>query len=130
MMAKDKTIFLDENKSIGHVRVTQELCDDLDELAKDRGMSRSALMRKTLEAFVLYMYDAKSFKRFTFFNKKPSVSVWLNERNDIHEMNAQVEKYSELIQTVSTPDEKIQLVAAQNNTIARMINLLHRTVMT
>ena len=129
-MAKDKTIFLDENKSIGHVRVTQELCDDLDELAKDRGMSRSALMRRTLEAFVLYMYDAKSFKRFTLFNKKPSVSVWLNERNDIHEMNAQVEKCAELIQTVSTPDEKIQLVSSQNNTIAKMINLLHRTVMT
>ena len=110
--------------------MTQELCDDLDELAKDRGMSRSALMRRTLEAFVLYMYDAKSFKRFNFFNKKPSVSVWLNERNDIHEMNAQVEKYTELIQTVSTPDEKIQLVAAQNNIIAKMINLLHRTVMT
>ena len=48
----------------------------------------------------------------------------------ISEMNAQVEKYTELIQTVSTPDEKIQLVAAQNNIIAKMINLLHRTVMT
>ena len=129
-MAKDKTIFLDENKSIGHVRVTQELCDDLDELAKDRGMSRSALMRRTLEAFVLYMYDAKSFKRFNFFNKKPSMNVWLNERNDIHEMNAQIEKYAELIQSAKTPNEQIQMVAAQINIIAKMINLLHRTVMT
>jgi len=40
------------------------------------------------------------------------------------------EKFGEHMLTSTTPDEKIQLVAAQNNTIAKMINLLHKTTMT
>ena len=64
------------------------------------------------------------------FNKKPTVETWLNERNNIREMSDEVQRYFEQINIAKTPDEKIQLVAAQNNTIAQMINLLHKTTMT
>ena len=123
-------VYLDEDKKLGHYRASEELISELAELAKEIGMSRSGLTRRALESFVQYMNDARALKKITMFNKKPTVETWLNERNNIREMTTEVQMYSEKIAAVKTPDEKIQLVAAQNNTIARMINLLHKTTMT
>ena len=123
-------IYLDEDKKIGHMRVAEDLVIELNELAKELKMSRSGLMRRALESFVQYMNDARALKKLTMFNKRPTVETWLNERNNIREMTTEVQQYSEKIATVKTPDEKLQLVSAQNNTIAEMINLLHKTTMT
>ena len=123
-------VYLDEDKKLGHYRASEELISELAELAKEIGMSRSGLTRRALESFVQYMNDARALKKITMFNKKPTVETWLNERNNIREMTVEVQQYFEQINTAKTPDEKIQLVAAQNNTIARMINLLHKTTMT
>ena len=123
-------VYLDEDKKIGHYRASEELISELAELAKEMGMSRSGLTRRALESFVQYMNDARMLKKITMFNKKPTVETWLNERNDLQEMSAQVQQYFEQINIAKTPDEKIELVAAQNNTIARMINLLHKNTMT
>ena len=123
-------VYLDEDKKLGHYRASEELISELAELAKEMGMSRSGLTRRALESFVQYMNDARMLKKITMFNKKPTVETWLNERNDLQEMSAQVQQYFEQINIAKTPDEKIELVAAQNNTIARMINLLHKNTMT
>ena len=130
IMAKGRMVYLDEDKKIGHYRASEELISELAELAKEMGMSRSGLTRRALESFVQYMNDARMLKKITMFNKKPTVETWLNERNDLQEMTVQVQQYFEQINIAKTPDEKIELVAAQNNTIARMINLLHKTTMT
>ena len=129
-MAKGRMVYLDEDKKLGHYRASEELISELAELAKEMGMSRSGLTRRALESFVQYMNDARMLKKITMFNKKPTVETWLNERNDLQEMTAQVQQYFEQINIAKTPDEKIELVAAQNNTIARMINLLHKNTMT
>jgi metal-responsive CopG/Arc/MetJ family transcriptional regulator len=129
-MAKGRMVYLDEDKKIGHYRASEELISELAELAKEMGMSRSGLTRRALESFIQYMNDARAFKKIPMFGKKPTVETWLNERNDLQEMVDEVSRYSDQIQSVNTPDEKIQLVAVQNNTIARMINLLHKTTMT
>ena len=129
-MAKGRMVYLDEDKKIGHYRASEELIAELAELAKEIGMSRSGLTRRALECFVQYMNDAKALKKITMFGKKPTVETWLSERNDIYEMTTEVQRYSEQIRSVNTPDEKIQLIASQNNTIARMINLLHKNTMT
>lgn len=129
-MAKGRMVYLDEDKKLGHYRASEELISELAELAKEIGMSRSGLTRRALESFVQYMNDARALKKVTMFNKKPTVETWLNERNNIREMTTEVQQYFEQINIAKTPDEKIQLVAAQNNTIARMINLLHKTTMT
>ena len=129
-MAKGRVIFLDEHKQIGHIRMREELVAELDVLSKAAGMSRSSYIRRYSEAFVLYMNDARAFKKLTFFGKKPTIETWLNERNDIREMTEQVQQYADKIQIAKTPDEKIQLVAAQNVLVANMINLLHKTTMT
>ena len=76
------------------------------------------------------MNDARMLKKLTMFNTKPTVETWLNERNDLREMTDRVRQYANAIATVKTPDEKIELLAAQNTTIAEMINLLHKTTMT
>ena len=123
-------IYLDEDKKLGHYRASEELISELAELAKELNMSRSGLTRRALESFVQYMNDARALKKITMFNKKPTVETWLNERNNIREMSDEVQRYFEQINIAKTPDEKIQLVAAQNNTIAKMINLLHKTTMT
>ena len=123
-------VYLDEDKKIGHYRASEELISELAELAKEMGMSRSGLTRRALESFIQYMNDARMLKKLTMFNKKPTVETWLNERNNMSEMTVEVQQYFEQINTAKTPDEKIQLVAAQNNTIARMINLLHKNTMT
>ena len=130
MMAKGRMVYLDEDKKLGHYRASEELISELAELAKEMGMSRSGLTRRALESFVQYMNDARALKKITMFNKKPTVETWLNERNNIREMSDEVQRYFEQINIAKTPDEKIQLVAAQNNTIAQMINLLHKTTMT
>ena len=122
--------YLDEDKNLGHYRASEELISELAELAKEMGMSRSGLTRRALESFVQYMNDARALKKITMFNKKPTVETWLNERNNIREMSDEVQRYFEQINIAKTPDEKIQLVAAQNNTIAQMINLLHKPTMT
>ena len=129
-MAKGRMVYLDEDKKLGHYRASEELISELAELAKEMGMSRSGLTRRALESFVQYMNDARMLKKITMFNKKPTVETWLNERNNIREMTDEVQRYFEQINIAKTPDEKIQLVAAQNNTIAQMINLLHKTTMT
>jgi len=130
LMAKGRMVYLDEDKKIGHYRASEELISELAELAKEMGMSRSGLTRRALESFVQYMNDARALKKITMFNKKATVETWLNERNDLREMVDEVSRYGNQIQSAKTPDEKIQLLAAQNNTIARMINLLHKTTMT
>ena len=130
MMAKGRMVYLDEDKKIGHYRAREELISELAELAKEMGMSRSGLTRRALESFVQYMNDARALKKITMFDKKPTVETWLNERNDLREMVDEVSRYGNQIQSAKTPDEKIQLLAAQNNTIARMINLLHKNTMT
>ena len=130
MMAKGRMVYLDEDKKIGHYRASEELISELAELAKEMGMSRSGLSRRALEAFVQYMNDARMLKKLTMFNTKPTVETWLNERNNMRVMTTEVQQYSEQINIAKTPDEKIELVAAQNNTMARMINLLHKNTMT
>ena len=129
-MAKGRMVYLDEDKKLGHYRASEELISELAELAKEMGMSRSGLTRRALESFIQYMNDARALKKITMFNKKPTVETWLNERNNIREMTDEVQRYFEQINIAKTPDEKIQLVAAQNNIIARMINLLHKNTMT
>ena len=130
MMAKGRMVYLDEDKKIGHYRASEELISELAELAKEMGMSRSGLTRRALESFVQYMNDARMLKKLTMFNTKPTVETWLNERNNMREMTTEIQQYFEQKNIAKTPDEKIELVAAQNNTIARMINLLHKTTMT
>ena len=129
-MAKGRMVYLDEDKKIGHYRASEELISELAELAKEIGMSRSGLTRRALESFVQYMNDARMLKKLTMFDKKPTVETWLNERNNMGEMTVEIQQYFEQISVAKTPDEKIQLLAAQNNTIARMINLLHKNTMT
>ena len=129
-MAKGRMVYLDEDKKLGHYRASEELISELAELAKEIGMSRSGLTRRALESFVQYMNDARALKKLTMFNKKPTVETWLNERNNMRVMTTEVQQHSEKIAVAKTPDEKIELVAAQNNTIARMINLLHKNTMT
>ena len=130
MMAKGRMVYLDEDKKLGHYRASEELISELAELAKEIGMSRSGLTRRALESFVQYMYDARALKKLTMFNTKPTVETWLNERNNMRVMTTEVQQYSEQINIAKTPDEKLQLVSAQNVTIAEMINLLHKTTMT
>ena len=130
MMAKGRMVYLDEDKKLGHYRASEELISELAELAKEMGMSRSGLTRRALESFVQYMNDARMLKKITMFNKKPTVETWLNERNNMREMTTEIQQYSKQIATVKTPDEKLQLVSAQNVTIANMINLLHKNTMT
>ena len=130
LMAKGRMVYLDEDKKIGHYRASEELISELAELAKEMGMSRSGLTRRALESFVQYMNDARMLKKLTMFNTKPTVETWLNERNNMREMTTEIQQYSEKIATVKTPDEKLQLVSAQNVAIANMINLLHKTTMT
>jgi metal-responsive CopG/Arc/MetJ family transcriptional regulator len=129
-MAKGRMVYLDEDKKLGHYRASEELISELAELAKEIGMSRSGLTRRALESFVQYMNDARALKKITMFNKKPTVETWLNERNNMGEMTGEIQQHFDQINVAKTPDEKIQLVAAQNNIIARMINLLHKTTMT
>jgi len=130
MMAKGRMVYLDEDKKLGHYRASEELISELAELAKEIGMSRSGLTRRALESFVQYMNDARALKKLTMFNTKPTVETWLNERNNMRVMTTEVQQYSEQINIAKTPDEKLQLVSAQNVTIAEMINLLHKTTMT
>jgi len=132
-MAKGRMVYLDEDKKIGHYRASEELISELAELAKEIGMSRSGLTRRALESFIQYMNDARALKKITMFNKKATVETWLNERNELREMVDEVSRYANQMQSVNTPDEKIQLLAAQNTTMARMqrmINLLHKNTMT
>ena len=129
-MAKGRMVYLDEDKKLGHYRASEELISELAELAKEMGMSRSGLTRRAMESFIQYMNDARALKKITMFDKKPTVETWLNERNDLREMVEEVNRYANQIQSVNTPDEKIQLLAAQNNTMARMINLLHKNIST
>ena len=130
LMAKGRMVYLDEDKKIGHYRASEELISELAELAKELGMSRSGLSRRALESFVQYMNDARAFKQLTMFGKKPTVETWLSERNDLHKMLLRVKEYSNKIQMVNTPDEKITILAAQNGVLADMINLLHKNTMT
>ena len=130
LMAKGRMVYLDEDKKIGHYRASEELISELAELAKEIGMSRSGLTRRALESFVQYMNDARAFKQLTMFGKKPTVETWLSERNDLQKMLLRVKEYSNKIQMVNTPDEKITILAAQNGIFADMINLLHKNTMT
>ena len=123
-------VYLDEDKKLGHYRASEELISELAELAKEMGMSRSGLTRRAMESFIQYMNDARMLKKLTLFDKKPTVETWLNERNNIREMTTEVQQYHEQINITKTPDEKLQLVSAQNVAIANMINLLHKTTMT
>ena len=60
MSKKTKSIYLDDLKQIGHIRIAEELLREIDEIAVSCGMSRSKLMRRTLEGMVHYMNDVKS----------------------------------------------------------------------
>jgi len=130
MTKKTKTLFLDEEKRLGHVRMTEELVRDLTELAADCKMSRSSLMRRTLEGMICYMQDAQAFKKPTMFGKRPSLTIWLTEREDVHVMTEEVEELDSQIGRSKNIDEKLKLLSSQNRVMANMINLLHKNTMT
>ena len=113
-MAKGRVIFLDEHKQIGHIRMSEELVAELDVLSKAAGMSRSSYIRRYSEAFVLYMNDAKAFKKLTFFGKKPTVETWLNERNDIREMTEQVQQYADKIKLITNDSIISEIIPKKN----------------
>ena len=58
---KGVSIFLDENKRLGHMYIAEELLKELKSLAESLNMTRTGLMRRALEALVLYYQDARSF---------------------------------------------------------------------
>ena len=127
---KGVSIFLDENKRLGHMYIAEELLKELKSLAESLNMTRTGLMRRALEALVLYYQDARSFKKPTLFGKKPSLQTWLMEREDVHLMTEKVEELAKQIVMAKNPDEKLKLLSSQNFIIANMINLLHKTTMT
>ena len=127
---KGVSIFLDENKRLGHMYIAEELLKELKSLAESLNMTRTGLMRRALEALVLYYQDARSFKKPTMFGKKPSLQTWLMEREDVHLMTEKVEELAKQIVMAKNPDEKLKLLSSQNFIIANMINLLHKTTMT
>jgi len=129
-MRKGKSIFLEDDSSLGHMLAPPELLKFMDKTAKKLNMSRSAMNRRVMEAFCLYMEEAKVFGKTTFFNKKQTVGTWLEERNDFHRMTDQVEKLLTEIKTAKTPDEKIALLSTQVTVMGHMINLLHKSTMT
>jgi|TARA_B100000959_G_scaffold222509_1_gene235560 hypothetical protein len=130
MKKRGKTIFLEDESSLGAMLAPPELLKFMDKTAAKLNMSRSAMNRRVMEAFCLYMEEAKVFGKTTFFNKKQTVGTWLEERNDFHKMTAQVEKLLEEIKTAKTPDEKLALLSTQVAIMGHMINLLHKSTMT
>ena len=127
---KGVSIFLDENKRLGHMYIAEELLKELKLLAESLNMTRTGLMRRALEALVLYYQDARSFKKPTLFGKKPSLQTWLMEREDVHLMTEKVEELAKQMDIAKTPDEKLILLSKQNLITSHMINLLHKTTMT
>ena len=124
------SIFLDDSKRLGHMYIAEELLKELKSLAESLNMTRTGLMRRALEALVLYYQDAISFKKPTMFGKKPSLQTWLMEREDVHIMTEKVEELAKLMDIAETPDEKLILLSKQNLITTHMINLLHKTTMT
>jgi len=127
---KGVSIFLDETKRLGHIYIAEELLKELKLLAESLNMTRTGLMRRALEALVLYYQDARSFKKPTMFGKRPSLQTWLMEREDVHIMTKKVEELAKQMDIAKTPDEKLILLSKQNLIITHMINLLHKTTMT
>ena len=127
---KGVSIFLDETKRLGHMYIAEELLKELKSLAESLNMTRTGLMRRALEALVLYYQDARSFKKPTLFGKKPSLQTWLMEREDVHLMTEKVEELAQQIGIAKTLDEKLMLLSKQNLITTHMINLLHKTTMT
>ena len=127
---KGVSIFLDETKRLGHMYIAEELLKELKLLAESLNMTRTGLMRRALEALVLYYQDARSFKKPTLFGKKPSLQTWLMEREDVHLMTEKVEELAQQIGIAKTLDEKLMLLSKQNLITTHMINLLHKTTMT
>ena len=127
---KGVSIFLDENKRLGHMYIAEELLKELKLLAESLNMTRTGLMRRALEALVLYYQDARSFKKPTMFGKRPSLQTWLMEREDVHLMTKKVEELAKQMDIAKTPDEKLILLSKQNLITTHMINLLHKTTMT
>jgi hypothetical protein len=127
---KGVSIFLDESKRLGHMYIAEELLKELKLLAESLNMTRTGLMRRALEALVLYYQDARSFKKPTLFGKKPSLQTWLMEREDVHIMTEKVEELAQQMDIAKTPDEKLMLLSKQNLITSHMINLLHKTTMT
>jgi hypothetical protein len=127
---KGVSIFLDETKRLGHMYIAEELLKELKSLAESLNMTRTGLMRRSLEALVLYYQDARSFKKPTLFGKKPSLQTWLMEREDVHLMTEKVEELAQQIGIAKTLDEKLMLLSKQNLITTHMINLLHKTTMT
>ena len=127
---KGVSIFLDETKRLGHMYIAEELLKELKLLAESLNMTRTGLMRRALEALVLYYQDARSFKKPTLFGRKPSLQTWLMEREDVHLMTEKVEELAQQIGIAKTLDEKLMLLSKQNLITTHMINLLHKTTMT
>ena len=124
---KGVSIFLDETKRLGHMYIAEELLKELKSLAESLNMTRTGLMRRSLEALVLYYQDARSFKKPTLFGKKPSLQTWLMEREDVHLMTEKVEELAKQMDIAKPPDEKLILLSKQNLITAKMSNLLHKT---
>ena len=129
-MRKGKSIYLDDDTSLGHMMVPEELLKFMDKIAAKLNMSRSGLNRRVMEAFCLYMDEAKTFGKKTFFNTTPTVESWLDERNHISKMSEEVTQLAEQLNSSKTPDEKLSIVSRQNTVLAHMINLMHKSLMT
>jgi len=129
-MKKQKSIFLEDDSSLGHMLAPPELLKFMDKMAVKLGMSRSAMNRRAMEAFCLYMEEARTFGKKPFFNRTQTVETWLDERNDLHKMSEQIDKLLGELKTAKTPDDKISILSTQVAVMGHMINLLHKSTLT
>ena len=75
-----------------------ELVKDFTELAKKMGVYRSALLRRVLESFVLYMNDARAFGKLPTFSAPLGVETWMHEREQIYSYTKDINKMRIAIQ--------------------------------
>ena len=125
---KDSYMYIDEEARAGKTRMPIELVKDITELAKKMGVYRSALLRRVLESFVIYMNDARAFGKLPTFSAPLGVETWMHEREQIYSYTKDINKMRIAIQNEKDVNKKIDLLAEQNELLSNMTNLLNKQV--
>tara|TARA_Y100000782_G_C10105661_1_gene232314 strand:+ start:123 stop:488 length:366 start_codon:yes stop_codon:yes gene_type:complete len=108
----------------GHTRVSSNVLDSLNKIAKEFKITRSKLVQQVLESFCKH-YDDAVLTETPFIKVEQVYEQWIKERRELNDL-LKIMRVSNEVMAENTKSPEFKLVSQQNETLSKMINLLHK----
>ena len=131
---QDVSFFVDEYMEsgkkvrLGHAKMAHQTNNALARISDELKVSKSSLVRRTLESFVKFYDEAKAVGGERFFDVEKTHDAWLQERYQMAQLLNSMLQSDALMREKSKNPEVIML-SQQLTLLSKMINQTHKKLL-